>query len=171
MPPNSPSSGAVVPPSGVFPSPLPSVLSSTEGAGVVFGICIGATAHSAYKAPGLSTSSGARLCGSSGANERYLNGVGRKRACSVDCSVELGDFVRIRRNGLSRIYLTTASQSMMAHSNEKGMSLTLSSLTTRRRPETSQQRAEVQPRLRGLCQATQISIRCLNVAPCRSQLV
>jgi hypothetical protein len=112
MPPNSPSSGVVVPPSEVFPSPPPSVFSSAEGgARVVFGMRIGATAHSAYKAPGLSTSSGARFCGSSGANERYLKGVGRKSACSVDCSVELGDFVKIRRSGLSRIYLKPASQS------------------------------------------------------------
>ena len=105
MPPSSPSSGAFVPPPWVFPSPPPSAFSSADGARVV-GMRIGATAHSVYRAPGLSTSSGARFCGSSGANERYLNGVGRKSACSVDCDAELGDFVRTRRNGLSRIYLT-----------------------------------------------------------------
>ena len=73
MPPNSPSSGAVVPPPGVFLSPLPSVFSSAEGAKVV-GMRIGVTAHSAFKASGLSTS-GARFCGWSGADERHLNGI------------------------------------------------------------------------------------------------
>ena len=109
MPPNSPSSRCAVPPPEVFSFWPPSAFSSAGGAKVP-DVRIGATAHSAYKAPGLSISSGARFCGSSGANERYLNGVGRKSACSVDCSVEFGDFVRIRKSGFSKIYLN-ASQS------------------------------------------------------------
>ena len=67
IPPNSPSSGAVVPPPGVFLSPPQSVISSAEGAKVV-GMRIGVTAHSAYNAPGLSTS-GAHFCRWSGADE------------------------------------------------------------------------------------------------------
>lgn len=69
------------------------------------GMCTGTTAHSAYKAPGLSTSSGARFRASPGVDARDLKGVGRKSACNVDCSVEAGDFVRMRRSGLSKIYL------------------------------------------------------------------
>ena len=150
----------------VFSSPPPSVFSSTEGARVV-GMCIGATARSVYKAAGLSTS-GARFCGLSGANERYLNGVGRKSACSVDCSVELGDFVRIRRSGLSRIYQMLPFN----HLNQsKGISLTGSSPTTRCCHETSHQQREVQPLLCGLCLAIRIPKRCLDVGPFRSQPV
>ena len=167
MPPNFPSSAAVEPPPGGFPSPPPSVFSSTEGARLV-GMCIGATAHSVYKAAGLSTSSGARFCGSSGANERYLNGVGRKSACSADCSVELGDFVKIRRSGLNRIYQMLPFN----HLNQsKGISLTGSSPTTRCCHETSHQQREVQPLLCGLCLAIRIPKRCLDVGPFRSQPV
>lgn len=105
-PPSSPSSGRIPSSPRVFLSlsSPPSDFFSIGGTEVA-GTCNGTTAHSAYKAPGLSTSSGARFCGSSGANVRYLNGVGRKSACKVDCSVEAGDFVRIRRSGLSKIYL------------------------------------------------------------------
>jgi hypothetical protein len=57
-----------------------------EGARVV-GMRFGTIAHSAYNVAGLSTS-GARSYGWPGENERYLNGVGRKSACSVDCGLE-----------------------------------------------------------------------------------
>jgi hypothetical protein len=142
VPPNSPSSG--IPPPGVFPSPPPSLFSSAEGARVVFGMRIGTTAH---RAPGLSTS-GSHFFG---ANERYLNGIGRKSACSVGCSVELGDLVRIRRNGLSRIIIP--NHETLPRDNCKSAASRGATTSARLMPGRHGYRW------------------CLNVAPCRSQLV
>ena len=58
-------------------------------------------------------------------------------------------------DGSSRIYLTPPFNHAVSWSPKKAKAChTLSSPTTRPRPKTSQQRAEVRPHLRGLCQAT-----------------
>lgn len=109
-PPNSPSSGN--PCSSPLPFPLSDVDagSSLSGSGGE-GTCRRTTAHSRYNAPGLRISSGSAWLSIGEPSEAgflagmLLKGVGRKSACKMDWSAELGDLTTMRRRGWKRMYL------------------------------------------------------------------